>query len=173
MEMDNFCWRLESQEVEYWFELIYVVCLIIIFNQYIYIFNLQLLLAHRFICLEHPVSRDVNGAQLIYKVWLPHSLAHYNMSIYGFSGMLSWLYFINLSFESSNDLQMTSSDLQWPVNRTIWPNLTLGHVMFLFIDFWNTASIAPITFWIWNHLNTLPFNQISIRYMFMSFYTGC
>ena len=49
-------------------EVIYVVYLIIVFNQYIYTFNLQLLPAHNFICLEHPVSRDINGAQLIYKV---------------------------------------------------------------------------------------------------------
>ena len=60
-----------------------------------------------------------------------------NMSFYRFYGMMSRLRSSDLSFESPNDLQMTS---KWPQvthneNITFLPNLTLGHVICFFIGF--------------------------------------
>ena len=61
-----------------------------------------------------------------------------NMSLIGFFWRLSRLRLSDLRFESPNYLNMTSSDPYWP--QDISPNLTLGHVICLFIVFFLTLS---------------------------------
>ena len=82
-------------------------------------------------------------------------------------GMLSRLRSSELSFESPNDLQMTSKWLKWPLgpeNITFLPNLTFGHVICLFIGFvWRWVDCA-YQIWVSSHQMTSKWPKNDLKW---------
>ena len=62
-----------------------------------------------------------------------------------------------------NDLQMTSSDLQWPekITFTISP---LGHVIYLFIGFWGRWVDCAYQIWVWSRLMTSKWPKLTWKH---------
>ena len=76
------------------------------------------------------------------------------MSFHRFLWMPSRLRLSDLSFESPNDLRMTSSNQQWPQNKTFSPNLTLGHAICLYLVFLVRWIDCAHKIWVLSHQMT-------------------
>ena len=84
-----------------------------------------------------------------------------NMSFHRFLWTLSRLRLSDLSFESPNDLQMTSSDPWGPENITSWPNFNLGHATCLFIGFLGRWVDCAYQIWVSSHQMTSKWPQVT------------